>query len=538
MGSVNLFDLVGILDLRLIFSNSILTKNLNILTPGDRSMRNPARDLDLSHQRSEKSRLLQNHQIATESSIDRAIAIPIFSEATAQAIRLTEAPVAILSTIDGTSYKIASITGLDKLAGVTDPGKLRTELTGLEYCHNKAIGGTRAFINTDFQTDPILANSPLCQVHGVQAYLGVSIVTAAGDILGAISILDFVPSQFTDRDLDILQLVSQLAASEFERACLSQAQLNRLMKEIRYQPIQGFDDPAASSEHNSPQTRRGQGDSPAIEAVRPTATFYLQPQPASAPAQTDIQFQLLAHLGQELRTPLTSILGMSRVLQQEIYGTLQAKQKDYLGIIHNSGLELVDLVDQIVGLGTFDRHQNQLTLKSVDLELLCQLAVHSLESLITQKQQRIKLDLTRGSSAGQGYQNRLWILDKDKVRQIIYYLSLSLIQASIPESEISIRLANSTERLELQITTSDPQAMLVAHPPEDDPQQQTGSTASELGTTSTSTKRQTEIGHALRVSLGLSLSQTLAAIHGGTIQLDANGCGYQLSLPLILTERG
>jgi signal transduction histidine kinase len=498
-------------------------------------MLNPARDLDLSPQPRDKSRLPQTHQIATESSIERSIAVPIFSEATAQAIRLTDAPVAILSTIDGSSYKIASIAGLDKLAGVTDPNKLRTELTGLEYCHNKAIGGTRAFINTDFQTDPTLANSPLCRVHGVQAYLGVSIVTAAGDIIGAISILDFNPSQFTDRDLDILQLVSQLAASEFERACLSQAQLNRLMKESRYQAIQGFDDPAASSEHNSSQARRGQNDSPAIEAVRPTSTFYLQPQPAFPPAQTEIQFQLLAHLAQALRTPLTSILGMSRVLQQEIYGTLQAKQKDYLGIIHNSGLESVEIVDEIVGLGTFDRHQNQLTLKSVDLQLLCQLAVHSLESLSTQKQQRIKLDLARDNSAGHGYQNRLWILDKEKVRQIIYYLSLSLIQASLPESEISIRLANSTERLELQITTSDPQAMLVAHPPEDDPQQHPNSTAADLSTT---TKRQTEIGHALRVSLGLSLSQTLAAIHGGTIQLDPNGCGYQLSLPLILTERG
>ncbi len=496
-------------------------------------MLNPARDLDLSPQRRDQSRLPQNHQIATESRIDRSLAVPIFSEATAQAIRLTEAPVAILSTIDGSSYKVASIAGLDKLERLTDPSQLRTELTGLEYCHNKAIGNTRAFINTNFQTDPILANSPLCRVHGVQAYLGVSIVTAAGDILGAISILDFVPSQFTDRDLDILQLVGQLAASEFERACLSQAQLNRLMKKIRYQPIQGFDDSAASSEHNSPPTRRGRGDSPTTD-VRPTSTFALQPQPASPSAQTDIQLQLLGHLAQALRTPLTSILGMARVLQQEIYGTLGAKQKDYLGIIHTSGLELVEIVDEIVGLGTFDRHHNQLTLKSVDLELLCRLTIHSLESIVAQKQQRISLDLTRSNSTAQNYQHRLWILDKEKVRQIIYYLSLSLIQASSPQSEISIRLANSTDRLELQITTSDPQAMLVAHPPED-LQQPAGATA-DLGTTSAPAKRQTEIGHALRVSLGLDLSQTLAAIHGGTIQLDTSGCGYRLSLPLILTN--
>jgi signal transduction histidine kinase len=357
------------------------------------------------------------------------------------------------------------------------------------------------------------------------------IVTAAGDILGAISILDFIPSQFTDRDLDILQLVSQLAASEFERSCLSQAHLNRLMQQIHHQPLRGFDDPAASFEHEVAHEcvaqRAVEIDTQVQESVRPAATFYLQPQLAYPQAQGEIQLKLLAHLAQELRTPLTSILGMARVLQQEVYGTLGAKQKEYLGIIHHSGLQLVEIVDEIVGLGAFDRHQNQLTLKSVDLELLCQLAIHSLEPLTTSKQQWIKLDLTRSKSDLQGYYNRLWVLDKEKVRQIIYYLSLSLIQASTPHAEISIRLSNSTERLELQITTSDPQAMLNVNPLDSDDSVPRISVA-----------RQTEIGHALRIGLGLSLSQTLAAIHGGTIQLHANGCGYQLSLPLILTERG
>ncbi len=491
-------------------------------------MLNSARDLDFYPQYRDESRLPPTHQTATASRIDRAIVLPIFSAATAQAIRLTDAPVAIVSTIDGMSYQIASIAGLDQLARLTDPQKFRAELTGLEYCHNQAIGSTRGYINPDFQTDPILANSPLYQVYGLQAYLGVSIVTAAGDILGAISILDFSPSQFTDRDLDLLQLVSQLAASEFERAWLSQAQLNRLSQEIRDLPIQGFDDPTTRFDLDQTQMWTGQGDSSALD---------LQSQVASVPAQSEIQFQLLAHLAQELRTPLTSILGMARVLQQEIYGTLQVKQKDYLGIIYHSGLELVGMVDEIVELGTSDRQHHQLTLKSVDLELLCQLVVQSLESLITQKQQRITLDLTLGNSVAKSYQNRLWILDKAKVRQIIYYLSLSLIQASKPQSEISLRLANSTDRLELQITTSDLQAMRLVQPIDEKIHHHTG--ARELERCSSSLPaRQPEIGRARQVSLGLALSQTLATIHDGTIARDVNGCGYRLSLPLTLTERG
>ena len=57
--------------------------------------------------------------------------------------------------------------------------------------------------------------------------------------------------------------------------------------------------------------------------------------------------ELLADLAQELRTPLTSILGMSSVLQQEIYGSLCSKQKNYLEIIYHSGQKLVEIVDRI-----------------------------------------------------------------------------------------------------------------------------------------------------------------------------------------------
>ena len=515
-------------------------------------------------------------QIYTESGINRSTAIPIFSEATAQAIRLTEAPVAILSTISESGCKIASIAGLDRFERLSGTGNLLAELSGLEYCQNQAIGGKRSFIVTNFQAYPQLANSPLCQVHGIQAYLGLAIVTAAGDMLGAISILDFIPSRFTDRDLDILQLIGQLAASEFERSCLSQAQLNQLMNQMRHQPIQGFDDEVASSEYNAPTKRPRQqtrdylptvnnypativvNKQPMLEPrgyasdrVRPVPTF--EPHQLADPqAQGEIQFKLLTHLAQELRTPLTAVLGMARVLQQEIYGSLGVKQKDYLGIIHHSGLQLVKIVDEIAGLGGFDRQQNQLNLKSVNLELLCQLALQSLEPLVAQKQQRITLDLAGHNSSGGIQRDRLWVLDKDKVRQIIYYLSSSLIQSSSTNHEITIRLSNLTNRLQIQITTSDPQAMLVTPRSIDDALPQPVLPSRDRSARETAVVEQLrlhqhgtivppslqpETSQDLRISLGLSLSQTLAAMHGGTIHFIPNGCGYQLSLPLILTEK-
>lgn len=515
-----------------------------------------------------KDRLPHPQRMPTPRLCLRSSTISIFKEATAQAIRLIDVPVAIISTIAASGCHISSIAGIGKFAGLSEPDNLQDKLAGLEYCHDRAIDSNGGFAVTNCLEHPQLATSALCQEQGIQAYLGLPMITSAGDRLGVISILDFVPRQFNDRDLDLLQLVSRLVASEFERSYLSQSQLNRFMEDLRNREIQVFDDGIAAAEHSqtvmTPGTYFSTENSPVVPPIGlptrlPTGIRSMRKiggrQLVYPQVKGEIQLRLLTHLSQELRTPLTSVLGMTRVLQQEIYGSLSAKQKNYLKIIHDSGVQLVKIVDEIAELSTFDRHQNQLTLKSVDLELLCQLAFQSLDPLARQKHQRITLDFTNSNSSSSLRQDRLWVLDLAKVRQIIYYLSLSLIQASASHHQIAIQLSKLTDRLQIQVTTSDDRAVLVAFPPHDDPQPPLSANGLPLRSAIASEQRrqtkeelpddlkvpnaspslQTEIGQDLRISLGLSLSQTLAAMHGGTIQLTQDSCGYQLSLPLIQT---
>jgi signal transduction histidine kinase len=336
-------------------------------------------------------------------------------------------------------------------------------------------------------------------------------VTAAGDRLGTLAIFDFKPRQFSDRDIDLLHLVSRLVASEFERKLLSQAQLNNWLGDLQYRAQPGFDDPGAAAEHRQSATTITKIEPvplPVIAAVAPLASG-------------EIQSQLLTHLAQELRTPLTSVLGMASVLQQEVYGTLTSKQKDYLGIIHYSGQQLVALVDEISQLGGFvsatsrnEHSQQQLTLKSVNLELICQLAIQSLEPLAQKKRQQIGLALAQSNASNT---SATWMLDKDKVRQIIYYICLSLIYSSTTDRQISIEIANLTDMLQIQILTNDPEVILAQCP---------------ILTLPTTGIEDTTTGQELRISLGLSLSYTLAAAHGGKVTLMPNCNGYQIALPL------
>ncbi len=453
-------------------------------------------------------------QVVSELSIEQSQAMPIFTEATALAARLANAPVAILTAIAGSGYQIGSIAGLEKLVALPERPNLQLELAGIDYCHDRTIGNDNGSLFPDFRQHPQLSQSSLLRVHRLQAYLGLPIVTAAGDRLGTISILDFNARKFGDREIDILRLVSRLVASEFERKLLSQAQLNHWIGNLQYRATPGFDDTRAAAEYD--------------RSTPIPAPDFLSSTSLASHIQGEIQCKLLTHLAQELRTPLTSVLGMASVLQQEIYGTLTAKQKDYLGIIHQSGSQLVTLVDEISLLGGFVgaatgtelRQLHQLTLRSVDLEMLCQLALQSLEPLAQKKQQKIKLDLIKSADlldSSDPTSASMWLLDKDKVRQIIYYLCLSLIHASAIERKIAIRVAKLADTLQIKIVTNDPHAVLP-----------------DLENPADSTLNSPQIDRDLRIGLGLSLSQSLATSHSGKITRIANGCGYQLTLPMLV----
>ena len=285
---------------------------------------------------------LQYPTIATELRIEQSQVTPIFTEATTLATRLTKVPVAILMVTGKSGCQISSISGLAKLGDLPANPDLLSELAGLEYCFAQVMSSEHKFSVTDCQQQPELAQTALVTVHRVQAYLGLPIITAAKDRLGTIAILDFKPRQFNHRELEILQVISRLVASEFERRVLSQAQLDRSIDHLDYGKIQGFDDPVAAAEYLEQSHLVD-----IIDVSGGSTNLTASEHQLVANQPQSISGELLTNLTQELRTPLTSILGMASVLQQEIYGPLSSKQKDYLGIIHQSGQKLVKIVDRI-----------------------------------------------------------------------------------------------------------------------------------------------------------------------------------------------
>ncbi|MBW4470118.1 MAG: PAS domain S-box protein [Stenomitos rutilans HA7619-LM2] len=81
--------------------------------------------------------------------------------------------------------------------------------------------------------------------------------------------------------------------------------------------------------------------------------------------------EFLATMSHELRTPLNAILGLSQLLEQQIFGALNAKQAEYVNHIHTSGEHLLLLINDILDLAKVESGQDTLNLISINVLDLC-----------------------------------------------------------------------------------------------------------------------------------------------------------------------
>jgi signal transduction histidine kinase len=156
-----------------------------------------------------------------------------------------------------------------------------------------------------------------------------------------------------------------------------------------------------------------------------------------------IKVKLLNHLAQELLTPLTSVLGMASVLNQEIYGPLTSKQKEYIEVIQDSSRSLRSLVEEIMELAELDDSAFTLKRTAIDIETLCQQVVTILSPAASRREQEINLSMGPGP--------RIWLADKDKVPQMLHHLIFSIIQSAGAGSVIRVHVSRKEDGINIGV---------------------------------------------------------------------------------------
>jgi signal transduction histidine kinase len=465
------------------------------------------------------------HQIwaLTELGLLETESVPIFEEATQTAAHFLEVPICILSLLDQERQWFKSAVGLSRLGLMNDLSLSRQLPLDESFCVH-VVDSHQVLAIADTLHHPAFASSLLVQQYNIRAYLGVPLLTSKGDCVGALAVMNLLPRSFTPKEIEFLGLTARLSMSEYER--------------LHWTKVQSA---------NSLNYLQGALSPPPLSVPQPTAFSPLSqsPSPSTNSLINPVKFELLAQLTQELRTPLTSVMGMASVLNREIYGPLTPKQKEYLDIIHHSGQYLLSLVKEIVELSQLDDSTKVLNLTSVDIEMLCQQAIATLEQAAHRREQTIRLSVEPG--------NRIWLLDKEKIRQMLYHLTFSVIQSSNAASVIRLHVSHKSTGLKLTIWATHPYlgdglAYTEIYPAQAAPvlvgldYDRYGAHEKDItngkGRHTVFLEEPGQVTHlsaeAIRNSLGLLLSRQLAEMHGGQVLIQGAtepGYRYLVTLP-------
>jgi two-component system cell cycle sensor histidine kinase PleC len=208
--------------------------------------------------------------------------------------------------------------------------------------------------------------------------------------------------------------------------------------------------------------------------------------------------RFLAQMSHELRTPLNAILGFSEVMKAEIFGPHNVPAyKDYAGDIHNSGVHLLGLINEILDLSRIEAGRYELNEEPVALIQVVGECSHLLAMRAKSRNLTIHDVFQEGMP-------RLWA-DERAIRQICLNLLSNAIKFTPQGGEIWLKAG---------WTASGGQYMTVKDTGPGIPEEEIPIVLASFGQGSNSIKS-AERG----AGLGLPIAKNLVDLHGGTFSL-------------------
>lgn len=344
-------------------------------------------------------------QQATINLLD--IEFPIFEEATQTASRFLNAPICTVGIPNGSALILKAAIGLSQL-GLMNPLARTRRLSLEDKLANYVLHTQQRLVLPKIVEHEPFTRSCLVQEYGIQAYLGVPLLTAEGNILGCLAAMDVEPHDFSADAIAFMELLARWSVSEYERHILSQK----------------LTEPALIIGGNSAAMA---DQKVVLDTVRLT---------------------LMSQLTQEMRNPLTTITGMASILSREIYGSLTPKQREYTEIVHSSSQMLLGMANDVLELSSLGTSLQPLRSTSIDLEMLGQHIQKNLTSLADENNQEIRFTVEPSS--------RLWKLDKDIVRHLLHHLIYSVAKLSGEGGTIRIHASERDGHLNITIWHSHP----------------------------------------------------------------------------------
>jgi PAS domain S-box-containing protein len=225
----------------------------------------------------------------------------------------------------------------------------------------------------------------------------------------------------------------------------------------------------------------------------------------------------LASMSHELRTPLNGIIGFAEFLADGKPGAVNAKQKEYLEDILNSGRHLLHLLNDILDIVKIQAGKLELNAETFHLADAIQEVCAGVHPLAQNKHIQVRVEIAPGLDTV--------TLDEHRFRQILYNLLSNALKFTNDGGHVEISAkSDGVHSFELSVRDNG-----IGIRPED-----MGRIFKEFEQLETGTARRFD-----GTGLGLALTRRVVEIQGGRIHFHSKageGSTFTVILPLVAEE--
>lgn len=154
-------------------------------------------------------------------------------------------------------------------------------------------------------------------------------------------------------------------------------------------------------------------------------------------AQSTEQAEVVASISQELRQPMSSIVGYTDLLLGESVGILGALQRKFVERIKASTERIGNLIDDLIQVTTLETGLNELKPEPVDLNAIIDNAMSYTSSQVREKNISMHLDLPKNVAS--------IYADREALQQILIHLLQNAGSASPMEGTVHLKVQTQNE---------------------------------------------------------------------------------------------
>jgi signal transduction histidine kinase len=154
-------------------------------------------------------------------------------------------------------------------------------------------------------------------------------------------------------------------------------------------------------------------------------------------ARSTEQAEVVASISQELRQPMSSIVGYTDLLLGESVGILGALQRKFVERIKASTERIGNLIDDLIQVTTLETGLNDLKPEPVDLNVIIDNAMSYTSSQVREKNISMHLDLPKNVAS--------IYADREALQQILIHLLQNAGSASPVEGTVQLKVQTKSE---------------------------------------------------------------------------------------------